>query len=130
MFWVKEENETIRFEDINLYTHSLSNALVDIALRGHQMAVTKAHLLANVLSTGGCYPKAWVRKEDGFYLYKDGGREAVEPASLPGPVFHRGAGAALCASGGKRSRLGMGNWLLGDGSGGSVFTCPGIGKLF
>lgn len=41
-----------------------------------------------------------------------------------------GAGAALCASGGKRSRLDMGNWLLGDGSGGSVFTCPGIGQCF
>ena len=37
VFWVKEEKETVRFEDINLYTHSLSNALVDIALRGHQM---------------------------------------------------------------------------------------------
>lgn len=70
VFWVKEENETVRFEDINLYTHSLSNALVDIALRGHQMTVTNAHLLANDLSTGGCYPKAWVRKDDGFYLYK------------------------------------------------------------
>lgn len=34
VFWVKEENETVRFEDINLYTLSLSNALVDIALRG------------------------------------------------------------------------------------------------
>ena len=67
VFWVKEENETVRFEDINLYTHSLSNALVDIALRGHQMTVTNAHLLANDLSTGGCYPKAWVRKDDGFF---------------------------------------------------------------
>ena len=66
VFWVKEEKETVRFEDINLYTHSLSNALVDIALRGHQMAVTNAHLLANDLSTGGCYPKAWVRREKGF----------------------------------------------------------------
>lgn len=73
VFWVKEENETVRFEDINLYTLSLSNALVDIALRGHQMTVTNAHLLASDLSTGGCYPKAWVRKEEGFYLYKDGG---------------------------------------------------------
>lgn len=34
VFWVKEENEKIRFEDINLFAHSLSNALVDIALRG------------------------------------------------------------------------------------------------
>ena len=50
----------------------LSNAFVGIVLRGHQMTVTNAHLLANDLSTGGRYPKAWVRKEDGFYLYKDG----------------------------------------------------------
>lgn len=62
VFWVKEENEKIRFEDINLFAHSLSNALVDIALRGHQMTVTNAHLLANDLSTGGLYPKAWVPK--------------------------------------------------------------------
>ena len=86
VFWVKEENETVRFEDINLYTHSLSNALVDIALRGHQMAVTNAHLLANDLSTGGCYPKAWVRKEEGFYLYKAGGQDAVEREVLASKI--------------------------------------------
>ena len=60
VFWVKEENEKIRFEDINLFAHSLSNALVDIALRGHQMTVTNAHLLANDLSiterTRACSP--------------------------------------------------------------------------
>ena len=66
--------------------HSLSNALVDIALRGHQMAVTNAHLLANDLSTGGCYPKAWVRREDGFYLYKDGGQDAVEREVLASKI--------------------------------------------
>ena len=86
VFWVKEENETVRFEDINLYTLSLSNALVDIALRGHQMTVTNAHLLANDLSTGGCYPKAWVRKDDGFYLYKDGGQDAVEREVLASKI--------------------------------------------
>ena len=66
--------------------HSLSNALVDIALRGHQMAVTNAHLLANDLSTGGCYPKAWVRKEEGFYLYKAGGQDAVEREVLASKI--------------------------------------------
>lgn len=78
VFWVKAENETVRFEEINLYTHSLSNDFVDIALCGHQKTVTNAHFLADDLSTGGCYPKAWVHKEDGFYLYKGGGRNAVE----------------------------------------------------
>ena len=68
VFWVKGEKENIRFEDTNLYTHSLSNALVDIALRG------------------GCYPKAWVRREDGFYLYKDGGQDAVEREVLASKI--------------------------------------------
>ena len=86
VFWVKGEKENILFEDINLYTHSLSNALVDIALRGHQMTMTNAHLLANDLSTGGCYPKAWVRREDGFYLYKDGGQDAVEREVLASKI--------------------------------------------
>lgn len=60
VFWVKEENETVRFEDINLYTHSLSNAFVDIALRGHQMTV-KMHIswqmicpLVDVILKRGC----------------------------------------------------------------------------
>ena len=91
VYWVKTENETVKFEDINLYTHSLSNALVNIALRGHQMTVTNAHLLANDLSTGGLYPKAWVRRADGFYLYKDGGRDAVEREVLASQIcrcFH------------------------------------------
>ena len=86
MFWVKAENETVRFEEINLYTHSLSNDFVDIALCGHQKTVTNAHFLADDLSTGGCYPKAWVHKEDGFYLYKGGGRNAVEREVLASKI--------------------------------------------
>ena len=38
---------------------------MDIALRGHQMTVTNAHLLANDLSTGGLYPKA-LQKDRSF----------------------------------------------------------------
>ena len=59
---------------------------MDVALRGHQMTVTNAHLLANDLSTGGCYPKAWVRREDGVYLYKDGGQDAVEREVLASKI--------------------------------------------
>ena len=86
VYWVKRQEETLRFAEINLYHHSLDNALVDIALRGHQMTVTNAHLLANDLTTGGCNPKAWVRKADGFYLYKDGGAEAVAREVLASQV--------------------------------------------
>ena len=50
------------------------------------MTVTNAYLLANDLSTGGLYPKAWMRKEDGFYLYKDGGQDAVEREVLASKI--------------------------------------------
>ena len=86
VFWVKEENETVRFKDINLYTHSLSNAFMDIALCGHQKTVANVHFLANDLSTGGYYPKAWEHKDDGVYLYKGGGRDAVEREVLASKI--------------------------------------------
>lgn len=58
VFWVKEENEKIRFEDINLFAHSLSNALVDIALRGHQMTVTNAPIFWQMTCLrAACTPK-------------------------------------------------------------------------
>lgn len=77
VFWILEKPSKMTFEDINLYTNSLDNALIDIALRGHQISVTNSYMLASDLSTNGCYPKAWVRKDDGFYLYKDGGKDVV-----------------------------------------------------
>lgn len=77
IFWVREKGDTATFDEINLYDNHLSNAFVDVSLRGRQMTANN-HELARDLSTNGCFPKAWVRQEDGFYLYKDGGQEAVE----------------------------------------------------
>lgn len=51
-----------------------------VALSYHCLSLTvqNAHLLAGDTSTNGCFPKAWVRETDGFYLLKDGDPEAVE----------------------------------------------------
>lgn len=78
VFWVKDENEEVTFDEINLYENHLDNAFVDVALRGRAMTVENAHLIADDISTSGVFPKAWIRKEDGFYLYKDGAAENVE----------------------------------------------------
>lgn len=77
VYWVKKQGEKLLFGDINLYSNHLDNAFVDISLRGRQMTVTNAYLIADSLSVGGSYPKAWYRADDGFYLYKDGGIDAV-----------------------------------------------------
>ena len=76
VFWVKLSTENITFSDINLYDNHLNEALVDIPLRGKQMTVTN-HELAQDLSTGGYFPKAWIRESTGFKLLKDGGADVV-----------------------------------------------------
>ncbi len=77
IYWVKSQGEAVSYRESNLYDNSLSNAFVAIPLRGKQMSATNREL-ARDLSTNGCFPKAWVRDGGGFFLLKDGGREAVK----------------------------------------------------
>ncbi len=85
VYWVREENENITFSELNLYDNTLNEAIVDLALKGRQMTVTN-HELAPDLSTKGCFPKAWVRGDNGFKLLKDGGEEAVKRELLASQI--------------------------------------------
>ncbi|MCC8080962.1 MAG: hypothetical protein LIO80_02935 [Lachnospiraceae bacterium] len=85
VFWVKDHSERISFSDVNLYDNHLSNAFIDISLRGRQYTVDNRNL-ARDLSTNGCFPKAWKRVEGGFLLLKDGGEEAVRRELLASRV--------------------------------------------
>lgn len=78
IYWTKESYEHQSFEKINLFQNHLKSAFVDVALRGKQMTIENSHLIADDLSTQGCFPKAWVRRKNGFYLMKDGGESSVE----------------------------------------------------
>lgn len=86
IYWVKESAEPIAFADINLYDHPLGNAFVDVSLRGRQISITNSYLIADDLSTGGAFPKAWYRKEDGIVLLKDGNADAVERELLASKI--------------------------------------------
>ena len=85
VYWVRSVGEEITFARLNLYDNPLDEALVEISLRGRQMTVTNQELAPD-LSTRGCFPKAWIRKEDGFYLLKDGEKEAVKKEILASMV--------------------------------------------
>lgn len=76
LFWVKDKEENISYEEINLYDHSLNEAVVELSLRGRSMTVTNQELAPD-LSTKGCFPKAWIRRGNHFILLKDGGEEFV-----------------------------------------------------
>lgn len=85
VYWVREKREDISFEQINLYDNSLNAALVEISLKGKQMTATN-HELAQDLSTKGCFPKAWIRDQQGFKLLKDGGEKTVQNELLASKI--------------------------------------------
>ena len=85
VFWVKTADENLSFRDINLYDHTLNDAVVELTLKGRQLTVTNTELAPD-LSTRGLFPKAWIRTEDGFRLLKDGGEEIVEKELLASAI--------------------------------------------
>ena len=85
IYWVKESSEKISFDKINLYDHSLNEAVVQLSLRGKPMTVTNQELAPD-LSTRGCFPKAWIRRGKDFILLKDGGSEVVKRELLASKI--------------------------------------------
>ncbi len=86
IYWTKEGNEQQQFQDLNLFENHLDSAFVDVSLRGKQMTIQNRHLIADDLGTQGCYPKAWIRRDDSFWLMKDGGLEPVERELLASKI--------------------------------------------
>lgn len=87
VYWVRELRESVRYRDIELYHNSLSNAFVDVALKGRYLTAENTELLkkedsAGDIATAGVSPKAWVRKDGSFWLYKDGSKAEVRAELL------------------------------------------------
>ena len=87
VYWVKRAGERVRFEDISLYTNSLSGSFADISLLGKHITAQNAELLterdiAGDVSTNGIAPKAWIREDGIFRLLKDGDERDVDAELL------------------------------------------------
>jgi len=85
VYWVRKQGENVTFARLNLYDNPLNEAIVELSLKGRQMTVTN-YELAPDLSTKGCFPKAWIRTEDGFKLLKDGGEDIVRKELLASKI--------------------------------------------
>ena len=87
VYWVKGIDEKISFNKINLYDNSLSNAFVDVFLRGKGLTIDKKDLDSKDISTSGQCPKAWVReKNKKLVLYKDGNVNEVKNEVLASKI--------------------------------------------
>ena len=59
VYWVRTSNESIAFQDINLYDNHAENSLIDASLLGKQITMPSLKALKD-LSTDGRFPKAWL----------------------------------------------------------------------
>ena len=68
-FWIREIEENIRFDQINLFDSQLSDEYVDIVLRDRGMIAKNLGLMdeASALAETNT-PNVWARREDGYWL--------------------------------------------------------------
>ena len=91
VYWIKSKNEKIKFREINLYRHSLSDSFAAVSLMGKQLTAQNAELLspndaAGDVGTVGVSPKAWIRENGEFYLLKDGDERDVASELLASKI--------------------------------------------
>lgn len=91
VYWIRAAGEKVQFSDLNLYNHSLSDAFADVSLRGKDITLQNSELLvvkdvAGDVGTLGVAPKAWIRKNDEFFLLKDGDERDVEAELLASKI--------------------------------------------
>lgn len=67
-YWVQEEGEEARWEDINIRKNKLKD-IVDLSLGGYSPTITTSAICPE-LTTKGLFRKGWVRMGDSLYLLK------------------------------------------------------------
>ncbi len=80
-FWVREDDSTLTWEDVSLYTNPFSEIISEAAFDGI-ISETDLSSTSPEFGTDGYYAKCWKREGDGIYLYKSGSTHyEIEPLS-------------------------------------------------
>ena len=92
VYWVRSKGDKETFESISLFRHHLSDAFVDVSLRGKHMTLENAEQIksrdqAGDLGTPGVAPKAWIKKDGSFSLLKDGDERDVDAEILASRII-------------------------------------------
>ena len=88
IYWIKRPEQMTKtdFAKINLYENFMNSGYMDITLSGKQIMLENPQMLRDNLSTGGCFPKAWIWKSDGLYLLKAGKENEVKNELLASKI--------------------------------------------
>lgn len=77
-YWVRGIEEDVCWEDVNVKTNSLNNAIAQVALHGSSLTF-QGSLTTPELTTSGMFAKAWKRHDDGLlWLHKLSSKDGNE----------------------------------------------------
>ena len=62
-FWLKEDNETLQFSDVNLRNKHLQDAAFEVSVLGHVLSISK-EILKPDIGTQGMFAKTWNRADE------------------------------------------------------------------
>lgn len=71
-FWVKNESEDIKWEQVSLYKNEFDDVISKISFEGNGLYGIEFSTTTPEFSTEGSFEKCWKREKDGIYLYKRG----------------------------------------------------------
>ena len=66
-YWITMD-DGLRYEDFNLFDNEINKELALSVFNGTKSNVNK--VLSPEFTTNGAIPKCWIKKDDGYYLYK------------------------------------------------------------
>lgn len=70
-FWVKEEDSSLNWADVSLYSNSFDEVIANAAFDG-AISDTDLSSTSPEFGTDGSYAKCWIRESDEIYLCKSG----------------------------------------------------------
>lgn len=76
-YWVKLENDKVKWADVDLRTNKLSDIVAQVSLHGSSLSL-QGSLATPELTGQGAYAKAWFREDDDLWLYKRGAKDPTE----------------------------------------------------
>lgn len=71
VYWIDFDDNSLKWDEINLYDNEFSKELAEIAFSGAGK-LKKAFTTSPEITTNGVLAKCWRREKDGIYLYKAG----------------------------------------------------------
>lgn len=76
-YWVKQDDESITWKDVDIRQNHLNRVMMQIVLQGDSLTIS-GKILTPELTTQGAYAKCWKRENNALYLYKqaDNGERA------------------------------------------------------